>query len=461
MPHEEQREKNIRLVTEVALDCFLANGIEKTKVADIALRSGLTERSAFRYFETKADLVLAASLLYWKRILERIDRMSHAASGGGTTGLQDAENVLVCYSQLYHLDPNGMRFTLDAELTLHTAGRLHEIKNQPPEPFETSGGPMAKAIRKGLADGSISPEVDVCEANNRAIENMEIMHAQGADKDKFFYCNLDIPYSDDEDCVEHICEQVSRKILKPMRENYGVDTSDAAIRAAVSEHNEVCRILTEIGETRKLDNPPITGYEYAVLVLVSYVCPKRLILPLLRETLAEVKAREVDAQKNYRVRVAVVGSEIDDPDLIRLIESCGALVVADRYCYGSFPGRQEIVLTDGEDALTQVCRWYLQHTECPRQSALHRVQYRNDHVAQLVHDFKADGAIYEQMKFCTYWSYERVIANQVMPRDYGIHILSIDRPYIAGQSGQLRTRVQAFVESLEMKQLRSAQKEDN
>ena len=294
-----------------------------------------------------------------------------------------------------------------------------------------------------------------------AIENMEIMHAQGADKDKFFYCNLDIPYSDDEDCVEHICEQVSRKILKPMCENYGVDTSDAAIRAAVSEHNEVCRILTEIGETRKLDNPPITGYEYAVLVLVSYVCPKRLILPLLRETLAEVKTREVDAQKNYRVRVAVVGSEIDDPDLIRLIESCGALVVADRYCYGSFPGRQEIVLTDGEDALTQVCRWYLQHTECPRQSALHRVQYRNDHVAQLVHDFKADGAIYEQMKFCTYWSYERVIANQVMPRDYGIHILSIDRPYIAGQSGQLRTRVQAFVESLEMKQLRSAQKEDN
>ena len=84
MPHEEQREKNIRLVTEVALDCFLANGIEKTKVADIALRSGLTERSAFRYFETKADLVLAASLLYWKRILERIDRMSHTASDGST-----------------------------------------------------------------------------------------------------------------------------------------------------------------------------------------------------------------------------------------------------------------------------------------------------------------------------------------------------------------------------------------
>ena len=303
--------------------------------------------------------------------------------------------------------------------------------------------------------------VDVCEANNRAIENMEIMHMQGEDKEKFFYCNLDIPYSDDEDCVEHIREQVSRKILKPLGENYGVDTSDAAIRAAVREHNEVCRILTEIGELRKLDIPPITGYEFAVLVLVSYTCPKRLILPLLRETLEEIRTRQVDPEKNYRVRVAVVGSEIDDPNLIGLIESCGALVVADRFCYGSFPGRQEIALTQQEDALTQVCRWYLQNTECPRQSALHRVKYRNDHVAQLVRDFRADGVIYEQMKFCTYWSYERVIANQIMPRDYGIQILSIDRPYIVGQSGQLRTRVQAFVESIEMKKLRAAQKEEN
>ena len=216
---------------------------------------------------------------------------------------------------------------------------------------------FARALLERALEGSYAflhamIGVDVCEANNRAIENMEILHTQGEDKDKFFYCNLDIPYSDDEDCVEHIREQVSRKILKPLHENYGIDTSDDAIRAAVSEHNEVCRILTEIGELRKLDIPPITGYEYAVLVLVSYTCPKRLILPYLRETLEEIKSRKTDAEKDYRVRVVVVGSEIDDPQLIKLIEGCGALVVADRYSYGSCPGRQEIELSDTEDALT-------------------------------------------------------------------------------------------------------------
>ena len=318
---------------------------------------------------------------------------------------------------------------------------------------------VERAIEGGYQFLDAMIGVDACSAMNRSMEHFEVLKVNS--KEKFFVTHTDMPLKVTDYYIDSYTTQMREHVLNRLTETFGVDTSDEALRKAVAEHNEVCRILTEIGETRKLDNPPITGYEYAVLVLVSYVCPKRLILPLLRETLAEVKTREVDTQKNYRVRVAVVGSEIDDPDLIRLIESCGALVVADRYCYGSFPGRQEIVLTDDEDALTQVCRWYLQHTECPRQSALHRVQYRNDHVAQLVHDFKADGAIYEQMKFCTYWSYERVIANQVMPRDYGIHILSIDRPYIAGQSGQLRTRVQAFVESLEMKQLRSAQKEDN
>ncbi|MEA5152508.1 MAG: 2-hydroxyacyl-CoA dehydratase family protein [Oscillospiraceae bacterium] len=302
--------------------------------------------------------------------------------------------------------------------------------------------------------------VDVCEANNRAMENMELMHVQGDERPDFFWSNLDVPYSDDEDCVAHTVEQVSRKILKPLRENYGVDTSDAAIRKAVAEQNEISRVLTELGELRKLDNPPITGYEYAVLVLASYVCPKALIADTLRETLEEVRQRESDGKKSFRVRLAIVGSEIDDPGLIKLIEGCGALVVADRFCYGSVPGRQEIPLSDGEDALTQVCRWYLQNTECPRQCAAHRVQRRYDRAAELARAFKADGIIYEQMKVCTYWSYERTMASHIMPDEYGIRVLSIDRPYSAGESGQLRTRVQAFIESLEIKKLRAAAEEE-
>ena len=297
--------------------------------------------------------------------------------------------------------------------------------------------------------------VDVCEANNRAIENMEIMHAQGADKDKFFYCNLDIPYSDDEDCVEHICEQVSRKILKPMRENYGVDTSDAAIRAAVSEHNEVCRILTEIGQLRKEENPRITGYEYHILNLVSYCCPKYLIVDKLRETLEELRHREPDARPNFRVKIAVVGSEIDDPGFTKLVEEAGALVVVDRFCFGSTPGREEIHLDPDLPVLESIARHYLTTSQCPRYMQREKVEGRWQLVRDLCEEYHAQGVLYEQLKFCEYWGYERALASHVVTREFGIPSVAVDRQNATGGSGQLRTRVQAFVESLEIKQLQA------
>ncbi len=297
--------------------------------------------------------------------------------------------------------------------------------------------------------------VDVCECMNRSMENMELLGINDPDKKNFFWCNLDSPCSDNEDCVEHLREQLSRKILKPLREDFGIDTSDQAIRDAVARHNEVCRLITEIGNYRKLDNPTITGYEFHVLTLATYICPKDLVVEKLRETLEELKTREPDPKKNFRAKVVVVGSEIDDPELISLIEDSGALVVADRFCYGSFPGRQEIVLTDSEDALTQVCRNYLHTTLCVRHSAQHKVQKRLDFAAQLAADYHADGIIYEQIKFCTYWSYERALASHIMHNEYNIPTLSIDRPYMSRTSGQLRTRVQAFVESIEIKKIKA------
>ena len=302
--------------------------------------------------------------------------------------------------------------------------------------------------------------VDLCEAMNRCMENMELLHIENENNDKFFYTNTDVAYSDDEDSVVHTVEQLQRKVLNKLHDNYGVDISDDALRKAVERHNEICRLITEIGEYRKLENPPITGYEFHVLTLASYTCPKDLIIDKLRETLEEIKTRVPDEKKKYRIRVVVVGSEIDDPDLIKLMEENGALVVADRFCYGSFPGRQEIILNDEEPVLKQICRQYLQHTECPRHCAPHRVKHRYDFVNQLVHDFHADGVIYEQMKFCTYWSYERTLASYVMSEEYKIPTLSIDRPYRARSSGQLRTRIQAFVENVEIKKIK-AKREQN
>ena len=286
--------------------------------------------------------------------------------------------------------------------------------------------------------------VDACSMMNRAMEHFEILNVN--DKPGFFVTHCDIPYKITDYTLDSYVKQMRLRVLDRLTEVYGVDTSDAAIRKAVKEHNEVCQILTEIGQMRKADNPVITGYEYHVLNLVSYTCPKALILPYLRDTLDELKKRKPDKVNPYRARVAIVGSEIDDPSLTKLIEGCGALVVSDRYCFGSTPGREVIELKDDEDALRQICLFEMEHSECARYISDEKVLQRRTTADRLAREFNAEGIIYEQMKYCDYWGFERALVSHIMHDEYGWPILSIDRLYNNGNSGQLRTRVQAFVD---------------
>jgi len=222
---------------------------------------------------------------------------------------------------------------------------------------------LERAIEGGynFLDALLASET--CSEMNRAAEHFELLKL--VENEKFFLTFLDMPFKIADHTVKHYVTQTRNKILDKMTEVYGVDTSDEALLKAVEEHNEVCRLMTEIGSYRKEDNPRITGYEYHILNLVTYCCPKSLILPKLRETAEELKTREPDTKKNFRAKIVVVGSEMDDPDFTALIEDSGALVVADRYCFGSMPGREEIKINPDEDIHTQICLHYLRTSQCP------------------------------------------------------------------------------------------------
>ena len=290
-----------------------------------------------------------------------------------------------------------------------------------------------------------------CAAMERMEEHFALL--KPVKNDRFITTIIDPPMKGDRTSLDYYKAQLKAKVLDALRDSFGVDTSDDAIRAAIEKHNRLCRIITEIGDLRKAENPVITGYEFHVLNLVSFTCPKYLILPYLRETLTELKKRKPDPKPAFRARVAIVGSEIDDPQLTKLIEGCGALVVSDRYCFGSTPGREIIELRDGEEALPQICMHIMQHSECARYIADEKVQQRRETADRLAREYHADGIIYEQMKYCDYWGFERALVSHIMHEEYDWPVLSIDRLYNNGNSGQLRTRVQAFVESLEIKKL--------
>ena len=85
---------------------------------------------------------------------------------------------------------------------------------------------------------------------------------------------------------------------------------------------------------------------------------------------------------------------------------------------------------------------------------MEKVYGRKQYVNDIAHEYGADGVIYQQVKFCDPWAYERLLGSTMLRDDYGFPVMSVDRPYnIASSVGQMRTRVQAFVESIEIKKL--------
>ena len=111
------------------------------------------------------------------------------------------------------------------------------------------------------------------------------------------------------------------------------------------------------------------------------------------------------------------------------------------------------MVKEGETPLRAIARHYLETSECPRFMDQHIMRARKQYLADIAKEYKADGIIISQMKFCEYWSYERTIDTLVIPRDFGYPVCSIEKEYVNNAVGQLRTRFQAFVESIELKKI--------
>ena len=112
-------------------------------------------------------------------------------------------------------------------------------------------------------------------------------------------------------------------------------------------------------------------------------------LSLIHISLEELKTRQPEPKFPFRARVVLAGSEIDDPEFTKLLEMCGAMVVADRYCFGSFPSREEIEIRDGETAYDAIGRHYLHWNQCARFMDGGKIDQRHDQLERLVKDYHA------------------------------------------------------------------------
>ena len=264
---------------------------------------------------------------------------------------------------------------------------------------------------------------------------------EAAEKNKFFLEYVGAPRIPmDEASLAYYRDEITR-IKERMEEHFGVKITEGKLRAAIREVNESRRLLHELYELRKAKQPPVTGAE-ALSITIAYTCmPKGQFNEELKALLGGLGNRK--AAPDHKKRLFLYGSELDDPDWVKVIEDQGGLIVADGTCFG---GRMFWDLVDESlDPMEALAKRYYDRWSCPRMVDRER---RQEKIKEFVRDWKVDGIVGERIVFCQLWGSEKVMTN-LEAQENGIPTLWLEREYLLGGVGQMKTRVQAFLESME------------
>jgi benzoyl-CoA reductase subunit C len=223
----------------------------------------------------------------------------------------------------------------------------------------------------------------------------------------------------------------------------GTTVVPADLERAIDLFNTTRRRLRRIYESRKAPEVCLSGAEMQTIVNAANEMPREAYNRRLAALWDEMQ--RIPRPPLHGPRVLITGSRLDQPGLFEEIESVGCVVVADALCTGSHYFWHPV---DTHQApLDALAERYLDNAACARFRPSDR---RFDHIRRLIRDFRVQGVITQKVKFCDLYGFDSVLLRKAL-ETMDIPLLEIEREYHGHGSGQMRTRVQAFIEILEAK----------
>ncbi len=224
---------------------------------------------------------------------------------------------------------------------------------------------------------------------------------------------------------------------------FQVQITPQALRDSIALFNKTRELLKGIYELRKSDSPPITGAETLEVLNASMKMPKEGINLLLEKLLQE--AASIRRPTDRKIRLMVHGSMLNNPGFIKFIEDQGCIIVVDELCTGIRYLSDPIDASPELDPLEAISRRYFYRFPCPRTFA-HEIRFNR--ILDLVKEYKVHGVIAEIVRYCAPLAWDLPMLSERL-KHQGIPLLRLNLEYGTGESGPIKTRVQAFLETLE------------
>jgi benzoyl-CoA reductase/2-hydroxyglutaryl-CoA dehydratase subunit BcrC/BadD/HgdB len=328
-------------------------------------------------------------------------------------------------------------------------GDVSEAITKADGPWRPSSAPSSENVfdaalkgRFGYLDGMVMPhQCDSTEkTNNEWSYNLKLP----------YWHFLNVPHVTDDPSLDFFTSVlgVFRKSLERLT---GHAVTDGDLARAVAAHNENRRAMRALYDLRKSDPPLISGVEMTKVLVAAMRLPVEESTALIEAVTREVKHRGAPSAPARGPRIMLIGDQIDDIAIARLIEGAGARLVMDCLSMGSTMYWPDVDATP--DPLGGIAGRYLRKLKLPTTYVAHGEGYEENlearfgHMRTFVEEFRVDAAVLFVYKYCDPYGFE-VPAIKDFIEKAGASVLYLEDEYSTASLGRVKTRIEAFLEMI-------------
>ncbi len=262
---------------------------------------------------------------------------------------------------------------------------------------------------------------------------------------------MDLPQLPDQKEAEDNWTTMIRRLSVFLETTFGCTITDAAVEQEIKNTNLKNKFLNQIFDFATLTPTPITWQEIYDLTYLGQVATTQDMLPILENAIAKLKNRVAagvyHGEKNSP-RVLVTGCPVggDATKVFRIIEEAGGVIVYLDACTGmkAYAGHFE---EGAPDPYRSVSKRYLD-VPC---SCMTPNDRRLSELDLIIDKFKPDVIIDVVLHACHSYNIESSKVKTHVETRHKKPFLKIETDYSQGDVEQIRTRVEAMLETVPKK----------
>jgi benzoyl-CoA reductase/2-hydroxyglutaryl-CoA dehydratase subunit BcrC/BadD/HgdB len=258
---------------------------------------------------------------------------------------------------------------------------------------------------------------------------------------------MDLPQLPDEEEALANWTVMIRKLQKFLEATFKVQATDEQIEAAIKDANRENAMMRKVFDFAALRPPVVSWREIYDLTFLSQGLTGKEMEPLLSEAIRKLEERHAAGYvygPDGAPRVLVTGCPVggDAEKVFNIIEEAGGVIVALDACSGYKPFMTDIE-EGAKDPVRALAERYLK-IPC---SCMTPNTRRLTEMTRLIDKFRPDAVIDVVLQACHSFNIESHRVGEHVQMNHGLPFLKIVTDYSQSDVGQIRTRVEALLES--------------